>query len=39
MAFIKKGRSLQASDLTEEVHNAFRNLFGEMDDEAGEAKL
>jgi len=27
LAFAKKGRSLQASDLTEEVHPAFLNLF------------
>ncbi|KAF8849718.1 Ribokinase-like protein [Acephala macrosclerotiorum] len=27
LAFAKKGRSLQASDLTEEVHIAFTNLF------------
>ncbi|PMD41581.1 Ribokinase-like protein [Hyaloscypha variabilis F] len=27
LAFKKRGRSLQASDLTEEVHVAFRNLF------------
>ncbi|KAI1266752.1 H-hydrate dehydratase [Xylariaceae sp. FL1019] len=30
-AFEKKGRSLQASDLTEEVHIAFMNLLGEQD--------
>jgi ATP-dependent NAD(P)H-hydrate dehydratase len=29
LAFAKKGRSLQASDLTEEVHVAFQNLFEE----------
>ncbi|RDL38359.1 ATP-dependent (S)-NAD(P)H-hydrate dehydratase [Venustampulla echinocandica] len=29
LAFSKKGRSLQASDLTEEVHGAFLNIFGE----------
>ncbi|KAH8592005.1 Ribokinase-like protein [Bisporella sp. PMI_857] len=29
LAFAKKGRSLQASDLTEEVHVAFLNLFDE----------
>lgn len=27
------GRSLQASDLTDEVHTAFLNLFGEDEDE------
>ncbi|KAH6619480.1 Ribokinase-like protein [Chaetomium sp. MPI-SDFR-AT-0129] len=35
LAFAKKGRSLQASDLTDEVHTAFLNLFGE-EEEAGE---
>ncbi|KAF7540899.1 hypothetical protein G7054_g1003 [Neopestalotiopsis clavispora] len=30
-AFMKKGRSLQASDLTEEVHPAFLSLFEEND--------
>ena len=29
LAFVKMGRSLQASDLTEEVHIAFKNLFEE----------
>lgn len=29
LAFAKHGRSLQASDLTEQVHIAFMNLFGE----------
>lgn len=29
LAFAKKGRSLQASDLTEEVHTAFLNFLGE----------
>ncbi|KXJ85970.1 Ribokinase-like protein [Microdochium bolleyi] len=29
LAFAKHGRSLQASDLTEQVHVAFMNLFGE----------
>jgi len=38
LAFAKRGRSLQASDLTEEVHNAFMNLFGEVDD-AGSSRL
>ncbi|KAJ2901371.1 YjeF domain containing protein [Zalerion maritima] len=37
LAFLKKGRSLQASDLTDEVHNAFLNLFG--DDEPDSARL
>jgi len=27
------GRSLQASDLTDEVHTAFVNLFGDDDDD------
>jgi hypothetical protein len=31
LAFAKRGRSLQASDLTEEVHAAFMTLFGEVD--------
>jgi ATP-dependent NAD(P)H-hydrate dehydratase len=39
LAFLKKGRSLQASDLTDEVHNAFMNLFGEVDGDAGGSKL
>jgi len=39
LAFIKKGRSLQASDLTDEVHNAFLNLFGEVDGDEGSSKL
>jgi ATP-dependent NAD(P)H-hydrate dehydratase len=40
LAFAKRGRSLQASDLTEEVHAAFLNLFGEVDDEdSGGARL
>ncbi|ODA81848.1 hypothetical protein RJ55_00353 [Drechmeria coniospora] len=33
LAFLKKGRSLQASDLTEEIHNAFMTLFGEADED------
>ncbi|KAM0262349.1 hypothetical protein ACHAQJ_001818 [Trichoderma viride] len=37
LAFIKRGRSLQASDLTDEVHTAFMGLFGEVEGEA--AKL
>ena len=36
---MKRGRSLQASDLTEEVHDAFLNLFGEKDDEGAESRL
>lgn len=39
LAFKKKGRSLQASDLTDEVHNAFLNLFGEVDGDAGNGRL
>ncbi|KAL7815417.1 Ribokinase-like protein [Trichoderma aethiopicum] len=39
LAFLKKGRSLQASDLTDEVHSAFMALFGEVDEEADAAKL
>jgi len=30
---MEKGRSLQASDLTDEVHTAFMNLFGDVDEE------
>ncbi|KAI5866995.1 H-hydrate dehydratase [Durotheca rogersii] len=33
LAFKKKGRSLQASDLTDEVHIAFLNLIGEPESE------
>ena len=33
IAFAKKGRSLQASDLTDEVYTAFMNIFGEGDDD------
>jgi ATP-dependent NAD(P)H-hydrate dehydratase len=29
LAFEKMGRSLQASDLTDEVRSAFKNLFDE----------
>lgn len=29
LAFAKMGRSLQASDLTDEVRTAFKNLFDE----------
>jgi ATP-dependent NAD(P)H-hydrate dehydratase len=32
-AFEKKGRSLQASDLTDEVHGCFLDLFGEVEGE------
>ncbi|KAM6484090.1 Ribokinase-like protein [Trichoderma sp. SZMC 28011] len=39
LAFVKRGRSLQASDLTDEVHTAFMGLFGEDDGEADAAKL
>ncbi|AEO53824.1 hypothetical protein MYCTH_2295666 [Thermothelomyces thermophilus ATCC 42464] len=39
LAFAKKGRSLQASDLTDEVHMAFLNLFGEVDDDSTGARL
>jgi len=39
LAFAKKGRSLQASDLTDEVHTAFMNLFGEVDSETSDARL
>ncbi|KAF5676944.1 hypothetical protein FHETE_1951 [Fusarium heterosporum] len=38
LAFSKKGRSLQASDLTDEVHISFLNIFGE-DEEVEDAKL
>ncbi|EHK17583.1 uncharacterized protein TRIVIDRAFT_66501 [Trichoderma virens Gv29-8] len=39
LAFVKRGRSLQASDLTDEVHTAFMGLFGEVDGETDAAKL
>ncbi|CAK7271014.1 hypothetical protein SEPCBS119000_004382 [Sporothrix epigloea] len=42
LAFAKRGRSLQASDLTDEVHTAFINLFGEdeeWEDVGGESGL
>ncbi|TPX15588.1 uncharacterized protein E0L32_004286 [Thyridium curvatum] len=39
LAFKKKGRSLQASDLTDEVHTAFLNLFGEEDGDGSGSKL
>ncbi|KAF3762640.1 Ribokinase-like protein [Cryphonectria parasitica EP155] len=38
-AFEKKGRSLQASDLTDEVHIAFLKLFGEDEPDVGSLKL
>lgn len=37
LAFAKRGRSLQASDLTEEVHTAFMNIYGDVDAEVLEA--
>lgn len=33
-AFKNKGRSLQASDLTDEVHPSFLELFGEDEPDA-----
>ncbi|AEO66187.1 82515d63-e0a3-44f2-aae8-e9c6654b2770 [Thermothielavioides terrestris] len=39
LAFAKKGRSLQASDLTDEVHTAFLNLFGEVGEDGSGARL
>ncbi|PFH61051.1 hypothetical protein XA68_18312 [Ophiocordyceps unilateralis] len=39
LAFLRKGRSLQASDLTEEVHNAFMALFGDIDGDLDACKL
>ncbi|KAF7542509.1 hypothetical protein G7Z17_g11517 [Cylindrodendrum hubeiense] len=39
LAFAKKGRSLQASDLTDEVHTAFLNLFGEVDEDVAASRL
>ncbi|PHH86357.1 hypothetical protein CDD83_10364 [Cordyceps sp. RAO-2017] len=39
LAFLKMGRSLQASDLTDEVHGAFMGLFGEVDGGRGSQKL
>jgi ATP-dependent NAD(P)H-hydrate dehydratase len=38
LAFEKKGRSMQASDLTDEVHAAFMTFFGDVDGGEG-AKL
>ena len=38
-AFAKKGRSLQASDLTEEVHGSFLALVGEPEGDEVESKL
>ena len=37
-AFERRGRSLQASDLTEEVEGAFLRLVGEPDVDDGEGK-
>nr|KAK3310706.1 Ribokinase-like protein [Chaetomium strumarium] len=39
LAFAKRGRSLQASDLTDEVHTAFLNIFGEIEDDSSGARL
>ncbi|KAM0281004.1 hypothetical protein ACHAQH_003733 [Verticillium albo-atrum] len=39
LAFAKKGRSLQASDLTDEVHNAFLHLFGGVDGDIETSRL
>ncbi|KAK4128984.1 Ribokinase-like protein [Parathielavia appendiculata] len=39
LAFAKRGRSLQASDLTEEVHTAFLNIFGEVEEDGSGARL
>ncbi|KAM3565325.1 hypothetical protein MY1884_000239 [Beauveria asiatica] len=39
IAFSKRGRSLQASDLTDEIHSAFTHLFGEVDGDDGSSKL
>lgn len=39
LAFAKYGRSLQASDLTEQVHTAFLNIFGDVDDDKQGGKL
>lgn len=40
LAFEKRGRSLQASDLTDEVHTAFSNLFeDDVDSGSGGARL
>lgn len=39
LAFAKKGRSLQASDLTDEVHKAFLNIFGEVEEASSGARL
>ncbi|KAK4150264.1 Ribokinase-like protein [Chaetomidium leptoderma] len=39
LAFAKRGRSLQASDLTDEVHTAFLNLFGEEDGDTSGSRL
>lgn len=39
LAFAKKGRSLQASDLTEEVYPAFKTLFEDSDHKLENLKL
>ncbi|RDA83787.1 hypothetical protein CP532_5202 [Ophiocordyceps camponoti-leonardi (nom. inval.)] len=39
LAFLKRGRSLQASDVTDEVHNAFMALFGDVDGDLDGCKL
>ncbi|PHH64171.1 hypothetical protein CDD81_4918 [Ophiocordyceps australis] len=39
LAFANRGRSLQASDLTDEVHSAFMALFGQVDGDGDSAKL
>lgn len=39
LAFAKHGRSIQASDLTEQVHTAFLNIFGDVDDDKQGGKL
>ncbi|KAI2615681.1 Ribokinase-like protein [Hypoxylon sp. NC1633] len=38
LAFEKKGRSLQASDLTDEVHTAFLNVIGEPTEQQGTSR-
>ncbi|OAQ95672.1 hypothetical protein LLEC1_03197 [Akanthomyces lecanii] len=39
IAFLKRGRSLQASDLTDEIHAAFMGLFGQIDEDDNSSKL
>ncbi|GAO16152.1 hypothetical protein UVI_02040470 [Ustilaginoidea virens] len=39
LSFIKRGRSLVASDLTDEVHSAFLGLFGEVDGDPSGSRL